>query len=94
MLFATPKNKQVEWPDPIADGHANDIAEDAGFYVHKALWNEYWEFGLGNGHDLADFDTYHRVRGLRWPVVNGRETQWRFRQGYDPYVKAGKDFDF
>jgi nitrate reductase NapA len=94
VLFATPKNKQVKWPDPIADGHANDIAEDAGFFVHKALWNEYREFGLGNGHDLADFDTYHRVRGLRWPVVNGRETQWRFREGYDPYVKAGKGFDF
>jgi len=94
VLFATPENKKVAWPDPIADGHPNDIADDFGFFVHKALWNEYREFGLGNGHDLADFDTYHRVRGLRWPVVNGRETQWRYREGYDPYVKPGEDFNF
>ena len=26
-------------------------------------------FGRGHGHDLAPFDTYHEVRGLRWPVV-------------------------
>jgi len=94
VLFATPENKKYAWPDPIADGHPNDIAEDAGFFVHKALWQEYRQFGLGNGHDLADFDTYHRVRGLRWPVVNGRETQWRFREGYDPYVKPGEGFNF
>jgi nitrate reductase NapA len=94
VLFATPENMKVKWPDPIADGHPNDIAEDHGFFVHKALWNEYQKFGLGNGHDLADFDTYHRVRGLRWPVVNGRETQWRFREGFDPYVKPGEDFNF
>jgi nitrate reductase NapA len=94
VLFATPENKKYKWPDKIADGHANDIAEDAGFFVHKALWEEYRQFGLGNGHDLADFDTYHHVRGLRWPVVNGRETQWRFREGYDPYVKPGEDFNF
>lgn len=94
VLFATPEHKKVTWPDPISDGHSNDIAEDVGFFVQKALWGEYRQFGLGNGHDLADFDTYHRVRGLRWPVVNGRETQWRYREGYDPYVKPGEDFNF
>jgi nitrate reductase NapA len=94
VLFARPEHKRVSWPDPIADGHPNDIAEDFGYFVHKALWNEYRQFGLGEGHDLADFDTYHRVRGLRWPVVDGRETQWRYREGYDPYVKPGQDFNF
>jgi nitrate reductase NapA len=94
VLFATKEMKKNVWPDPIADGHPNDIAEDYGFFVQKALWQEYRQFGLGNGHDLADFDTYHKVRGLRWPVVNGRETQWRFREGYDPYVKPGQGFDF
>ncbi|MBW2279719.1 MAG: nitrate reductase catalytic subunit NapA [Deltaproteobacteria bacterium] len=94
VLFARAEYKKYAWPDPIANGHPNDVAEDAGFFVHKALWAEYREFGLGNGHDLADFDTYHRVRGLRWPVVNGRETQWRFKEGYDPYVKPGKGYDF
>jgi nitrate reductase NapA len=34
------------------------------------------------------------VRGLRWPVVDGKETLWRFREGYDPYVKAGDGVKF
>jgi nitrate reductase NapA len=33
---------------------------------------------------------YHKARGLRWPVVDGKETLWRFREGLDPYVKAGE----
>jgi nitrate reductase NapA len=94
VLFATAEAKKIAWPDPIAEGRPNDIAEEAGFFVHKAIWQEYREFGLGNGHDLADFDTYHKVRGLRWPVVDGRETQWRYREGYDPYVKPGQGFNF
>jgi nitrate reductase NapA len=94
VLFARPEHKKHAWPDPIANGHRNDVAEDAGFFVHKALWEEYRQFGLGNGHDLADFDTYHKLRGLRWPVVDGRETQWRFREGFDPYVKKGAGFEF
>lgn len=31
---------------------------------------------------------------MRWPVVNGKETKWRYREGADPYVKAGSGFDF
>ena len=34
------------------------------------------------------------VRGLRWPVVNGKETRWRFAEGQDPYAAAGSGFDF
>lgn len=94
VLFARDEHKKVSWPDPIAESHPNDIAEHFGFFVHKALWEEYRQFGLGHGHDLAEFDTYHRVRGLRWPVVNGKETQWRFREGADPYVKKGERFNF
>jgi len=94
VLFNHDGLTKFAWPDPIANGHANDIAEYYGYFVHKALWEEYRQFGLGNGHDLADFDTYHRVRGLRWPVVNGRETQWRFAEGSDPYVKPGEGFNF
>ncbi|MEW5729508.1 MAG: molybdopterin dinucleotide binding domain-containing protein, partial [Pseudomonadota bacterium] len=39
-------------------------------------------------------DLYHKARGLRWPVVEGKETLWRFREGYDPYVKAGEGVKF
>ncbi len=37
---------------------------------------------------------YHEVRGLRWPVVDGKETRWRYREGLDPYVKPGKGVEF
>jgi len=37
---------------------------------------------------------YHKARGLRWPVVDNKETLWRFREGYDPYVKAGEGVKF
>jgi nitrate reductase NapA len=98
VLFATADNKKVAWPDPVAKGHANHIAEALGdgWFPEKALFNEYREFGLNFQHDLADFDTYYgdKVRGLKWPVINGKETQWRFNEKYDPYVKKGSGFDF
>ena len=62
--------------------------------MQKGLFEEYATFGRGHAHDLAPFETYHKVRGMRWPVVNGKETLWRFREGYDPYVKAGEGLRF
>jgi len=46
------------------------------WFPEKALFEDYARFGRGHGHDLAEFDVYFRddVRGLRWPVVNGKET--------------------
>lgn len=76
------------------DGYMNDESEHFGFYVQKGLFEEYAQFGRGHAHDLADFDLYHRARGLRWPVVDGKETLWRFREGYDPYVKQGEGIRF
>jgi len=64
--------------------YENDEAEAFGFYIQKGLFEEYAEFGRGHGHDLAPFDEYHNSRGLRWPVVNGKETRWRYREGFDP----------
>jgi nitrate reductase NapA len=82
---------------PLSDmepGYVNDDARSAGFYVQKGLFEEYAGFGRGHGHDLAPFDTYHKVPGLRWPVVDGKETRWRYHEGTDPYVKAGEGFRF
>ena len=62
--------------------------------IQKGLFEEYAAFGRGKAHDLAPFDTYHESRGLRWPVVDGKETRWRFREGSDPYVEAGSGFEF
>ncbi len=75
-------------------GYSNDESEAFGFYVQKGLFEEYASFGRGHAHDLADFDVYHKVRGMRWPVVEGKETLWRFREGYDPYVKKGEGVRF
>jgi nitrate reductase NapA len=74
--------------------YENHEAKHFGFYVQKGLFEEYAKFGRGHGHDLAPFDVYHKVRGLRWPVVDGKETKWRFREGEDPYVKKGAGFQF
>ena len=60
--------------------------------IHEYLFEEYADFGRGHAHDLAPFDVYHKVRGLKWPVVDGKETQWRFNVKYDPYAaKAAKE---
>ncbi|HET7880963.1 MAG TPA: periplasmic nitrate reductase subunit alpha [Acetobacteraceae bacterium] len=82
---------------PAADAdkdYANQEVEHFDFYLHKGLFEEYAAFGRGHGHDLASFDTYHQARGLRWPVVDGKETRWRYREGFDPYVKAGEGVRF
>jgi nitrate reductase NapA len=98
VLFDTPANRRFAWPDPVAKGHDNHTVIHAGigWFPEKALFEEYARFGRGHGHDLAPFDTYFRddVRGLRWPVVNGKETPWRFNEQHDPYAKKGAGFDF
>jgi nitrate reductase NapA len=93
LLF---RNGQVDkFPNSqIEPKYANDEARAFGYYIQKGLFEEYAMFGRGHGHDLAAFDTYHKVRGLRWPVVNGRETRWRYREGFDPYVKKGEGVRF
>ena len=82
---------------PLADlqkGFDNDESKELGYYLQKGLFEEYAEFGRGHAHDLAAFDVYHKARGLRWPVVDNKETLWRFREGYDPYVKKGEVVKF
>lgn len=80
--------------DELPAEQLNDEARDFGYYIQKGLFEEYAGFGRGHGHDLAPFDTYHQSRGLCWPVVDGKETLWRYREGFDPYVKAGETLRF
>ncbi|MEA3498638.1 MAG: nitrate reductase catalytic subunit NapA [Campylobacterota bacterium] len=100
------KSYKVDMNNPIQKGYDNTECsgdsrnvkgsdgktwEGYGFMIHQYLFEEYADFGRGHAHDLADFETYHRVRGLKWPVVDGKETQWRFNAKYDPYAaKATK----
>ncbi len=103
---------KLDQNDPIQRGYDNSecygderkvvgsdgkVFEGYGFFIHKYLFEEYASFGRGHGHDLAPFDVYHKVRGLKWPVVDGKETQWRFNSKYDPYAAKetkGTDDEF
>jgi nitrate reductase NapA len=98
VLFATPEARKVAWPDPVGKGAQNCTVEAAriSWFPEKALFEEYARFGRGHGHDLAPFDVYLRddVRGLRWPVVDGKETRWRFNEEHDSYARKGSGVDF
>ncbi len=106
ILFANKEAKKYTIDDPQLKGFDDSdslgdsrkvLGSDGkewkgyGFFVHKYLFEEYAWFGRGHGHDLAPFDMYQKVRGLKWPVVDGKETFWRFNTKYDPYAaKAAK----
>jgi nitrate reductase NapA len=89
-----PKQKVTDNRDNVYD---NDEMEHFGYYLQKGLFEEYRRFqqeGPKVGHEQAEYETYHNTRGLRWPVIDGKETLWRYREGYDPYVKAGEGVKF
>ncbi len=100
VLYAnTVVNKFPKQPvtDEAGNSYDNDEMEYFGFYPQKGLFEEYRRFsteGPKKGHDLAEFDLYHKARGLRWPVVDGKETLWRYREGYDPFVEKGTGVQF
>ncbi len=66
--------------------------------VDESLFEEYRQFTRLKHKDLAPYSEYVKARGLRWPVVETdgewRETHFRFSEGFDPYVEAGKGIQF
>mgnify|MGYP002725441858 CR=1 FL=1 len=91
------KFAKTQVADSEGNKYKNSEMDDFGFYIQKGLFEEYRRFGLEGskkGHELAEFDAYHKARGLRWPVIDGKETLWRYREGYDPYVKKGEEVKF
>ena len=100
VLFANGavnKYPAQEVTDDRGNKYDNDEMKLLGFYLQKGLYEEYRIFGTQGpkkGHDLAEFDQYHKARGLRWPVVEGKETLWRYREGYDPFVPQGARVSF
>ncbi len=101
ILYANGQVDRFPFEGKITDDRGNEYrnheSEHFGFYVQKGLFEEYRRFQLEGpkvGHEQAPFDVYHKVRGLRWPVIDGKETLWRYREGYDPYVKAGEGWKF
>ncbi len=61
---------------------------------HAAMYEEYRKFTLGNGKDLASLDQLKATRGMLWPVVDGKETRYRYAAGFDPYVKKPNGVHF
>ncbi|MCP4935805.1 MAG: nitrate reductase catalytic subunit NapA [bacterium] len=91
------KFPKVEVVDDRGNKYDNDESEHFGYYVQKGLFEEYRRFqfeGKKVGHEMAEFDAYHKTRGLRWPVIDGKETLWRYREGFDPHVKKGEGVKF
>ncbi|MBF0250452.1 MAG: nitrate reductase catalytic subunit NapA [Alphaproteobacteria bacterium] len=85
--------------DNVGNVYNNSESKDFGFYLQKGLFEEYRLFNSAagipkKGHEMASFETYHNARGLRWPVIDNKETLWRFREGYDPHVEAGSGVQF
>ncbi|TAH36420.1 MAG: periplasmic nitrate reductase subunit alpha [Planctomycetota bacterium] len=61
---------------------------------HAPMFEEYRSFTLGTGKDLASYAQLQRTRGLLWPVVDGKETRYRYAAGFDPYVKKARGVHF
>ena len=100
VLFTNGQVDKFAFDGKILDDRGNEYenheSEDFGFYVQKGLFEEYRMFNSAEdipkkGHEMAEFDAYHKNRGLRWPVIDGKETLWRFRGGYDPHVEGDEN---
>ncbi len=61
---------------------------------HEEMFEEYRSFTLGVGKDLGSYKQLKETRGLMWPVVDGKETPYRYAAGYDPYVKKARGVHF
>ncbi|MCG8459653.1 MAG: molybdopterin-dependent oxidoreductase, partial [Holophagales bacterium] len=61
---------------------------------HEPMYEEYRRFTLGMGKDLASYEQLKSTRGLLWPVVDGKETRYRYAAGHDPYVKKSEGVHF
>jgi nitrate reductase NapA len=61
---------------------------------HEPMYEEYRSFTLGIGKDLASYQQLRETRGLRWPVVDGKETRYRYAAEHDPYVKKRRGVHF
>jgi nitrate reductase NapA len=61
---------------------------------HQPMFEEYRSFTLGAGKDLASYDQLRATRGMIWPVVDGKETRYRYAAGHDPYVKKAAGVHF
>ena len=69
------------------------------FNTDRALFEQYRPFTTKKHKDIAPYDEYAKVAGMRWPVVKDRGGKWketarRFVEGEDPYVGKGDKVSF
>jgi nitrate reductase NapA len=74
-------------------GHGDLFPWDADNW-HESMFEEYRQFGLGVGKDLASYEQLRQTRGMIWPVVDGQETRYRYAAGHDPYVEKDAGVHF
>ena len=81
----------VEVAKRMGMGHLFPWPEDDW---HEPMYEEYRSFTLGVGKDVASYQQLQETRGLRWPVVDGQETRYRYAAGHDPYVEKREGVHF
>ncbi len=84
----------IEVAKRMGMGHLFPWPTDGSTDWHEPMFEEYRSFGLGLGKDLASYADLKKTRGLRWPVVDGRETRYRYAAGHDPFVKKSEGVHF
>lgn len=72
--------------------YGEDVTPGKG--LEEALYEEYRKLTLHHGKDIASYKELREARGMRWPVVNGVETRYRYSEGFDPYVQKGEGVKF
>ena len=59
------------------------------------IWEEYRRFHDGPRTELPPLSQLRARSGVTWPVVDGRETRWRYNTTYDPAAQRARGaFDF
>jgi nitrate reductase NapA len=59
------------------------------------IWSEYARFHADPSRRAAALPELRASPGVLWPVVDGRETKWRYNTAHDPAADAKRgDFDF
>jgi len=81
----------IEVAKKMGMGHLFPWPEDNW---HEPMYEEYRKFTLGVGKDVAAYQQLKETRGLRWPVVKGKETRYRYAANLDPYADKAEGVHF
>jgi nitrate reductase (cytochrome) len=61
----------------------------------REIWEEYTQFHANIKHNMATYDELKSNSGVVWPVIDGKETLWRYNAQHDPAAEGhGRNFYF